>query len=423
MFENLSDREKKLLMAIGALVPIVIIFFGIFRMTSAFNANKQKLGELDNFIIDQEAIEIEGMLADRRQAYYANASLHPSINIASNDYQNWLKTTMSETGLKWTSMSPSEGSRLRSGSEAIGESRLFKVSASGTLAQFNDFLSKFYQLDMLHRITQMTLIPKNEPRSSKLVRTGLISAKMTFEVLSLRAGKNRDGFEDFRKHLVNSEKDYQPILRRNVFGPANSEPVISASNKTTIPGRPYSFSITANDANQNDLLKIELLESSVDGAVLKQTKDTDRRAKFQLPEMQPGTYDFTVKVSDNGFPPKSSTQEFAVTVKKPKPKDAPEPKDPPKEPEPEVDYIRLVKVTGITLNRDGEWEVWVSLGPPTGKREQLAVGGTFEVGKKDKIEYKVVTIEQDKVTFAGNGKTFVASPNHTTRGALVETNL
>ena len=40
MFENLSDREKKLVMAIGALVPIVIIFFVFMRTTAAYNSNE-----------------------------------------------------------------------------------------------------------------------------------------------------------------------------------------------------------------------------------------------------------------------------------------------------------------------------------------------------------------------------------------------
>ena len=421
MFENLSNREKKLLLAIGTLVPIAIVFVGIFQLIGSFEANNQELESLDIQIVDQEELELQGMLAGRRQTYYANASLHPSINIASNDYQNWLKTTMAESGLTWTGVTPGEVSRLRSNNKTIGQSMSFKVPASGTLVQFNDFLSKFYQLDVLHRITAMTLTPQNEPRTKKPVRTGLITAKMTFEVLSLQAGKNRDGFADVRKHLVNSKKNYDEILRRNIFGPANSEPVISASNKTTTTGKPYSFSITAKDANKNDLLKIELLESSIDDAALTQAKETDRRAKFEMPNMPPGKYNFKVKVSDTGFPVKSSTKEFVVTVKEPR-KPAPPKvvvKKPEPKPEPEVDYIRLVKVTGITQDRDGKWRAWVSVGP-TGERLRLSVGETFEIGEK---EYEVVSVEEDEATFSGDDKTFVARPDFLTRGSLVETNL
>ena len=258
MFENLSNREKKLLLGVGALVAIAIVFVGIFQLISMFEVNNSMLTSLDTQIAEQETLEIEGMLARRRQNYYSNASLHPSVNIASNDYQNWLKTTMTDCGLTWAGIAPSEGSKLRSGNETIGQSKVFKVSASGTLPQLNDFLTKYYQLDMLHRITAMTLTPQNE----------VLTAKLTFEALSLRSGKNRDSFDDFRKNLANSEKDYSAILRRNIFGPANSEPVLKAPNKTATTGKPYSFSITATDANKNDLLKIELLETSVEDAVL-----------------------------------------------------------------------------------------------------------------------------------------------------------
>ena len=324
---------------------------------------------------------------------------------------------MDESGLAKPLIRPSAGSRLRSGNNIIGESWLVEVSTSGTLAELNDFLSKFYQLDILHRINSMTLKPENEPRTSKPVRSGLIMVKMKLEFLSLQTGKNRDGFDDFRKNLANAETNYQPILRRNIFGPANSEPVISASNKTTIEGRgkPYSFPITAKDANKNDLLKFELAETSVEDAVLTQAKGT-KRATFEMPEMPPGTYKFKVKVSDNGFPVKSSTKEFTVTVDKKPPAESKTAERPVSKPE-EVDYIQLVKVTGITSNRDGKLEVWVSVGP-TGERHRLSVGESFQLGDK---EYKLKSIENGEATFTGDGKTFVARPDHEKHGAFEET--
>ena len=415
MFENLSNREKKLLLGVGALVPIAIVFVGIFQLISMFEVNNSMLTSLDTQIAEQETLEIEGMLARRRQNYYSNASLHPSVNIASNDYQNWLKTTMTDCGLTWAGITPSEGSKLRSGNETIGQSKVFKVSASGTLPQLNDFLTKYYQLDMLHRITAMTLTPQNEARRSKPVRNGLLTAKLTFEALSLRSGKNRDSFDDFRKNLANSEKDYSAILRRNIFGPANSEPVLKAPNKTATTGKPYSFSITATDANKNDLLKIELLETSVEDAVLTQAKETDRRARFEIPDMPPGKYKFKVKVSDTGFPVKSAIEEFVVTFR------APKKREPPKvvKPEPEVDYIQLVKVTGISKDSGGKWQVWVSVGH-TGDRLRLVAGESFEIGEK---KYEVVSVNRDEATFAGDNKKFLARPDFASRGKLVETDL
>ena len=445
MFENLSNREKKLMIAIGALVPIAIVFLCIYQMTSSFKANTEQLNSLKLEILDQQQREIEGARAARRQTYYSNTSLHPSINIAFNDYENWLKTAMADSGLAWTdrndnvtefaSITPAAGSKLRSGNQTIGTSKLFKVTASGTLPQFNDFLCKFYQLDALHRINSMDLTPQTKSRGANKVRNGKLTIKMTVEALSLKSGKHHDGFEtdtdadgvpdyldsDFRTNLVNKEKDYKAILRRNIFGPANSEPILSASNKTWTTGKPYSTTFTAKDANNNDLLTFELIERSVEGALIKHKKG-DRKIGFEMPDVEPGKYPFKIKVYDNGFPSKFSIEEFTVTVKPKKPKKAVTQT----KADPEVDYIRLVRLTGITEDKKGKRLAWILIGH-SGKHKKLAAGETFEVGKK---EYEVVAIEADQATFAGDEKTFrarigwsSADPDVSIRGGLIETNL
>ena len=436
MFENLSSREKKLLIVIGALVPIAIVFLCIYQMTSSFKANNEQIQSLDLQILDEQQREIEGMLAGRRQTYYSNTSLHTSLHTAGNHYQNWLQSAMTDSGLTWTTVESTAGSRLRSGNQTIGTSQLFKVpAASGTLTQFNDFLSKFYQLDVLHRINRMTVTPQNQPGTTKKIRDGKLTINMTVEALSLKSGKHHDGFEtdtdadgipdyldsDFRTNLVNKEKDYKAILRRNIFGPANSEPILSASNKTWTTGKPYSTTFTAKDANNNDLLTFELIERSVEGALIKHKKG-DRKIGFEMPDVKPGKYSFTVKVRDNGFPSKFSIKEFTVTVKPKKPKKAVTQT----KADPEVDYIRLVRLTGITEDKKGKRLAWILLGH-SGKHKKLAAGETFEVGKK---EYEVVAIEADQATFAGDEKTFrarigwsSADPDVSIRGGLIETNL
>ena len=422
MFENLSSREKKLLIVIGALVPIAIVFLCVYQMTSSFKANNEQLDALKFEILNEEEREIEGMHAARRQTYYSNTSLHPEINLAGNDYQTWLNNAMVDSGLTKSTTNRVTGSQIRSGNQTIGSSQLFKVVASGTLPQFNDFLCKFYQLDALHRINSMNLTPQNESRTANKVRTGQLSVKMDVEALSLKSGKEHEGFEKFRTNLVNKEKDYQAILRRNIFGPANSEPILSASNKTWTTGKSFSTSFTAKDANKNDLLTFELIESSVEGALIKHKKG-DRRIRFEMPDVEPGKYSFKVKISDNGFPSKSSIEEFTVTVKE---KRKPTEKVAERKEDPEVDYIRLVKVTGITPDRDGKWRVWVSFGH-SGENRRMTVGETFELGKK---KYEVVSIDQDRATFAGDKKNFQAQlgwssdqPDVDFRGQLIETNL
>ena len=423
------------MIAIGALVPIAIVFLCIYQMTSSFKANNEQIQSLDSQILDEQQREIDGILAGRRQTYYSNTSLHPTPNTAKNDYQNWLATTLVNAGVTKPTIAAKDGSKLRSDNQAIGGSKLFEVSASGTLTQFNDFLSKFYQLDVLHRINDMDLTPQTESRGANKVRNGKLAIRMTVEALSLTSGKHHDGFEtdtdadgipdylesDFRTNLVNKEKDYQAILRRNIFGPANSEPILSASNKTCTTGKPYSTTFTAKDANNNDLLTFELIERSVEGALIKHKKG-DRKIGFEMPDVKPGKYPFKIKVYDNGFPSKFSIKEFTVTVKPKKPKKVVTQT----KADPEVDYIRLVRLTGITEDKKGKRLAWILLGH-SGKHKKLAAGETFEVGKK---EYEVVAIEADQATFAGDEKTFrarigwsSADPDVSIRGGLIETNL
>ena len=100
MFENLSDREKKLLLAIGALVPIVIIFFVVIRTNEAFKRYAQEQETLNSQIDEQEKLKIERKKAEIRQEYYANASLPSAVDRAeSTVILLWLKNTMKESGL------------------------------------------------------------------------------------------------------------------------------------------------------------------------------------------------------------------------------------------------------------------------------------------------------------------------------------
>ena len=86
MFENLSDREKKLLLAIGALVPIVIIFFVVMRTNEAFKRYAQEQQTLDKQYLEQQDFKTEGMKAEIRQEYYANASLPSAVDRAQSSY-------------------------------------------------------------------------------------------------------------------------------------------------------------------------------------------------------------------------------------------------------------------------------------------------------------------------------------------------
>jgi len=59
MFENLSNREKKLLLGVGALVPIAIVFVGIFQLISMFEVNNSMLTSLDTQIAEPGSLQVK----------------------------------------------------------------------------------------------------------------------------------------------------------------------------------------------------------------------------------------------------------------------------------------------------------------------------------------------------------------------------
>ena len=151
---------------------------------------------------------------------------------------------------------------------------------------------------------------------------------------------------------------------------------------------------------------------------------SDSDGKFKIAGLTPGPHRFELNFNLNGY--RGNHQSDPIDIVEademqidvfgplsPEPETAEKPVSKPEE----VDYIQLVKVTGISSNRDGKLKVWVSVGS-TGERHRLSVGESFQLGDK---EYKVKSVEESEATFTGDGKTFVARPDFETRGAFEET--
>jgi hypothetical protein len=412
MFENLSDREKKLLLGVGTLVPIAVLFLVIFWWIGAIDENNRTLTGLDQQVAEQKDLQMEGKLANRRKIYYSHISLPQSVNNASNDYQRWLKTKLTAAGLKLDSITPRDGSPIRSGKRSIGKSKILQVRASGRLENFNQYLKDFYSLNLLHRINSLTLIPKTEKTNNKIVRNGSLTVIMTIEIMSLSTGKDREDFQDLVSEPVRPDEEYATILYRNVFGPANNQPLLDGSAaKTVNEDSPVSFSVAGKDADVSDNLQFKLVESAIEEAKLEQRKDTDRRARFTMPGQKPGKYEFKIEISDNGYPSKSTLETFTVTVReKRKPTVAKK-----EEPEPELDYIKLVRVRGITTDSDGIERAWLEI-PNLGGIKRLAVNESFDIDEK---QYSVVSIDSKEVKISGDEKTFAGKLGFSS-GQLVE---
>ena len=398
MFENMTARERKLATAVLCLVPAALLFMSVFWVIGKFGENSQEYFRLQSAYSAENDRKDNANNAKLRRNYYNSISLSPVYEDAGNEYQIWLKTLLKETKLSYKTFTPRDVGEFKN-NQVIGRKKKFSFTATGKLDQVIDFLTKFYSVDVLHRINSIKINPRNETSGgNKKVRTGELSVSFVIEVASLKtAGENPD-FDKNLRQLPRSEDDYQSaIVRRNIFGPANNVPTVTAR-----PSRSYQWmkdariNVTGKDADENDKLTFELVEGDVKEAKL-DASSGKRYTKLTVPGQEAGEYKFKIKVTDSGFPPKENFADITVKFgEKPKPKvvETKKPKKPP--------FVHATEtfITGITKLSSGDWQVWIKV-QTTGEKYQLFEGESFELDKK---EWVVDLIEPHSAVFLVDGK-------------------
>jgi hypothetical protein len=379
MFEKMTPRERILAKAVFALLPATLIFIGVFWFIGKYGANNLEVMNLMGQVeAEQEKLD-EAFKANRRRIYFNSVSLPSKLEDASNDYQIWLKMLLDEIDLDLKTLTPRDTSPLKFQKKEVGERKTFAVTASGDLQQLTDFLVRFYSVDLLHRINSLKIIPLNEVAGNdKRIRTGKLSINFTIEVLALStAEEDRDFTKQFRELTRTKEQYEQVILRRNIFGPANNTPVVTARPSPSYTSETDAkINVTGKDADERDQLKFELVDSAVEGAKL-EFEPGDRNASLIVPGQKEGKYDFKVKVTDNGFPPKENFAEMTVTFKDRAVVVTP----PPPPPKPAFVNAKETRITAIVKDSAGDWLVWVKV-RTTGDHYKLKVGDSFELDKK-----------------------------------------
>ena len=398
MFENMTARERKLATAVLCLVPAALLFMSVFWVIGKFGQNSQEYFRLQSAYSAENDRKDNANNAKLRRNYYNSISLSPVYEDAGNEYQIWLKTLLKETKLSYKTFTPRDVGEFKN-NQVIGRKKKFSFTATGKLDQVIDFLTKFYSVDVLHRINSIKINPRNETSGgNKKVRTGELSVSFVIEVASLKtAGENPD-FDKNVRQLPRSKDDYQSaIVRRNIFGPANNVPTVTAR-----PSRSYQWmkdariNVTGKDADENDKLTFELVEGDVKEAKL-DASPGKRYTKLTVPGQEAGEYKFKIKVTDSGFPPKENFADITVKFgEKPKPKvvETKKPKKPP--------FVHATEtfITGITKLSSGDWQVWIKV-QTTGEKYQLFEGESFELDKK---EWVVDLIEPHSAVFLVDGK-------------------
>ena len=396
MFEKMTARERKLAIAVACLLPAALLFMGVFWVIGKYGDNYQDYIAISSAIKVEKERETAAIRAGKRRNYYNSISLSPRFEDAGNDYLLWLKTLLNETNLKYKTFTPRDAGEFRNNGQVIGRRKQFQFTATGKLDELTDFLAKFYSVDALHRINSMKISPRNEAGNKK-VRTGQLSVTFKIEIAALTTADDNPDFAKNARELAREQSVYKDaILRRNIFGPANNAPRISArASGSYVSMSDARISVTGKDADDGDELSFELVNSDVEGVKL-DTSPGKRTARLTVPGQKAGKYSLRLRVVDSGFPPKESFTDVTVNFKDKTVRKA----TPPPPPKPDFVHAKETRITGITRLTTGQWQVWIKV-RTTGEKYKLLVGESFEL---DKHEWVVESIQPHSAVFLVDGK-------------------
>jgi hypothetical protein len=375
---NIS-RERLFGIIVGCTAVVLGGFFIQQWVSGQFSRRAGEIGRLKQDIQKFERDAAKGRVASRKVADYELRSLPANVEIARSRYQTWLVNEMELAGLiepdvRFTS--------AQGGDKDIFVRQAFSVEANGTLPQVVELLYGFYRVDWLHRITQLKLRPVSDSK--------LLNFSMHIEALSLKKAASVDKLEPRESsRLALKERDayYDAIVGRNIFGPRNNEPKLEVSGPTEVYlGRTAELTIKGNDPDPLDQVFMNLVQSAAEDAKLDPVT-----GKLIWTPKTPGTYEFVVQGTDDGFPAlQSKPEKLVVTVKEQKP---PAPKGL------EFDVAKFTILTSI-LSVSGQGEIWLHV-RPTGQIVMLREGDKFEIGS---IKGTVSQIGEYDFTFDFEGK-------------------
>lgn len=413
MFENMSPRERTLAIAVGSLLPIVILFVAFFWFMDRYDANETEINNLTANVEEQEDKLMRGQNASSRRGYYRKTSLPATTGRTQNIYSNWL-TDVVQKECKMTFSGPKlkKGGVLIYERDEVAIRNAFTIRPKGTLEQLIQFLHIFYSADHLHRINKLAIKPIGKAQRGKpAVLTGELQLDIEIETLSMADGpEDIASFPTWQRQLPTMDRYTDSILNRNIFGPRNNSPTFSKPGKTKFThvktekdalGKYETVTLSVKDADKKDLLSFELVEKSGQdnfGVVLgdQPRTATTRRIALRVPkQFKPARIPITVRVSDDGLPAKTDEIDFTIVFEAP---------DVPKvanveEPERPKDAT-MTSVIGLMRGNDGRWVARIHHKTKL-RSEQFGEGDSMTVDDK---EWKVVEVTDKVVTFDVEGE-------------------
>jgi hypothetical protein len=205
----MTQREKILAGAVAAAGALWLASGGIDKYRAALDRNRGLEADARQALEEAHLAVLRGQHARRRLHDWQGRSLPAKIDVAESLYHDWLREQLAGAGLEVTQVADKTGSSRSQQYEELA----VDVAAKGTLAQFTDFLHRFYSAVHLHRINSATLTATDAGQK--------LSINLTIGALALPGSGREDKLAEGEPRELEFplEEARTRLVSRNLFAP------------------------------------------------------------------------------------------------------------------------------------------------------------------------------------------------------------
>lgn len=221
----MQPRERQLAIAVGALLAILVAYWGFGKIRKAFSDRYALLEVKQEEIRGKLGKEDRGKKATQQLAHWEHRSLPSNHELARTLYQNWLVKLADKNKLENVTVDAGRGGMHRN----IYYKLPFTLHCKGNLEKTVAFLHDFYSTNHLHQLRELSIRPSSNARGLEL--------SFTIEALVLPGADRKDTLnEESGDRLVHATlAAYQdPIVQRNLFAeyvpPQPPRPTVQAES-------------------------------------------------------------------------------------------------------------------------------------------------------------------------------------------------
>ncbi|MBX7165151.1 MAG: hypothetical protein K1X74_02265 [Pirellulales bacterium] len=204
------QKREKILAGLVGVTLLVAVGPSVFDtvLQQPLDQRRDKIAKLENDIAKKTRLIDRAKAANRRLQAWEEQSLPTDTARARSAYQNWLLELVENAGFGRPNVDSGEIVNKPGTYAKIP----FTVRAQGTLEQLTRFLHAFYSADHLHQIQRLGIMPISHSNDLEL--------SLAIEALVLPGGSRKEQLnrKPSNRLVGTTMDDYEPILRRNLFG-------------------------------------------------------------------------------------------------------------------------------------------------------------------------------------------------------------